>query len=306
MPHRAAICSTEASVRSSRSWARVMRWWCSHPRGLSPTSARIRRASWRALSPDSRARSCTVRGLSRWARAQSRADPSRSGHPRVGRRCDELGLAARTVRGHHQAPGQPVRGGGAVVAMDEVQAEVERRCLSGRGQYLAVVDVEHVGSDGDAGDEAGRAAVRASSAWPPCVRRADPPRRGRTPPCTARLSARPRRAPRAAPPTGPDPAACPGRWWTGPRRCRPWLVPRIRPPRTRGATETVIRPGYRREGRTTGPSVTDRSGRPRRPRLRSLSRRASRPHGGRARPHDPCLKLYAPCQISHSRRARRP
>ena len=42
-----------------------------------------------------------------------------------------------------------------MVAMDEVQAEVERRCLSGRGQYLAVVDVEHVGSDGDAGMKPG-------------------------------------------------------------------------------------------------------------------------------------------------------
>ena len=37
-----------------------------------------------------------------------------------------------------------------MVALDEVQAEVERRGLSCRGQHLPVVDVEHVGPHVDA------------------------------------------------------------------------------------------------------------------------------------------------------------
>ena len=39
--------------------------------------------------------------------------------------------------------------------MDEVEAEVERGGLSGGGQYLPVVGIEHVGPDVDAGLEPG-------------------------------------------------------------------------------------------------------------------------------------------------------
>ena len=61
---------------------------------------------------------------------------------------DVLGLAAVAVRGDHHLPGHRVRGTGAVVGPDQVQAQVDPRRHPGRGEHLALVDVQDVGVDG--------------------------------------------------------------------------------------------------------------------------------------------------------------
>jgi hypothetical protein len=61
-----------------------------------------------------------VRGLVEVGTSPVQSWPEPVGHPRAGQWRDELGLPARTVRGRHEAPGQSVRGGGTVIAMNEV------------------------------------------------------------------------------------------------------------------------------------------------------------------------------------------
>ena len=65
-----------------------------------------------------------------------------------GHRCgDELGLAAGPVRRHDQAAGDHVGDRRAVVAADQMQAQVHRGGLARRREHAAVVDVEHVRVD---------------------------------------------------------------------------------------------------------------------------------------------------------------
>ena len=73
-----------------------------------------------------------------------RSRPRRRGDRAV----DELGLAAVAVRRHDAAPGDAVGDVGAVVAADDVQAQVDAGGGAGRGEHVAVVDEEHVGVDG--------------------------------------------------------------------------------------------------------------------------------------------------------------
>ena len=62
---------------------------------------------------------------------------------------NELGLAAVAVRRNDETAGDLVGDVGAVVAPDEVQAEVDACGASGRCEHGAVVDVEDVGVDVD-------------------------------------------------------------------------------------------------------------------------------------------------------------
>jgi hypothetical protein len=71
------------------------------------------------------------------------------GVARLGGRDDELRLPAAAVGGHDQTPRDPVGGSGAEVTTHEVDAQVERCRLARRGEHLALVDVEHVGSYDD-------------------------------------------------------------------------------------------------------------------------------------------------------------
>lgn len=65
---------------------------------------------------------------------------------------DELGLTAVAVRGHHRPAGHRRRDLGAQIAAHDVQAQVQPRGHAGAGQHGALVDVEHVGVDRDAGE----------------------------------------------------------------------------------------------------------------------------------------------------------
>ena len=65
------------------------------------------------------------------------------------RRVDVLGLTSVAVRRDDQVAGHPGGGHGPVVAADQVQAEVDGGRAARRGQDVAVVDVEHVGVDGE-------------------------------------------------------------------------------------------------------------------------------------------------------------
>ncbi len=64
---------------------------------------------------------------------------------------DELGLAAAPVGGHHEPPGDGVGDRGAVVEVDQVEAEVDGGGLARGRQHAAVVGVEHVGVDAGQG-----------------------------------------------------------------------------------------------------------------------------------------------------------
>ena len=93
-----------------------------------------------------RARSSTVSG---WSSRRITQEQLGQGMAVLGghRGGDELGLAAGPVRRHDQAAGDGVGDRRAVVAADQVQAQVDRRGLAGRGEHAAVVDVEHVRVD---------------------------------------------------------------------------------------------------------------------------------------------------------------
>ncbi len=87
----------------------------------------------------------------------------------LGHRCGEvLGLAAVAVGGQHHVPGDVVGDGGAVLAPDQVQAEVEARGGARTGGDPAVVQVERLGFDGDArvaaGQQSGEAPVGGGAA----------------------------------------------------------------------------------------------------------------------------------------------
>ncbi len=75
---------------------------------------------------------------------------------------DELGLAAVPVRRHNEAAGHAVGDLGAVVAPDQVQAEVDPGRAAGAGQHRSVVHVEHVRVDPD-----GRVALPQQFGVPP-------------------------------------------------------------------------------------------------------------------------------------------
>jgi hypothetical protein len=62
---------------------------------------------------------------------------------------DELGLAALTFQRHHRQAGGVGGDRRAVVAPDQVQAQVQSRGGAGRGEDLPIVDVEHVRVDLD-------------------------------------------------------------------------------------------------------------------------------------------------------------
>ena len=68
---------------------------------------------------------------------------------RLSRRSDELRLPAAAVGRDHQPPGDCVGGRGAEVTAYEMEAQVERRRLAGRGEHVALVDVEDVGAHVD-------------------------------------------------------------------------------------------------------------------------------------------------------------
>ncbi len=63
----------------------------------------------------------------------------------------ELGLAAGPMGRDHHLPGDRVGHIGPVVAADDVEAEVEAGRASGRGQNVAVVEVQHPRVDVDCG-----------------------------------------------------------------------------------------------------------------------------------------------------------
>ncbi len=69
----------------------------------------------------------------------------RDGH----RTLNELGLPAVAMRRHDQAARDGVGGLGPEVAADQVQAKVDACGAAGRGQHVALVDIEHVRLDLD-------------------------------------------------------------------------------------------------------------------------------------------------------------
>ncbi len=90
------------------------------------------------------------------ARRRQRAARLRGDRP-----VDVLGLAAVAMRRDDDAAGDPVGQRGAVVAAQDVQAEIDPRGDARRGEDVALVDVEHPRLDADArmaGGEIGRVA----------------------------------------------------------------------------------------------------------------------------------------------------
>ncbi|GGR91322.1 hypothetical protein GCM10010269_33100 [Streptomyces humidus] len=88
------------------------------------------------------------------AAQRPRAGGGRGRLLRVGHRAfDVLRLAAVAVRGHDGAAGDVVGDGGAVVAAHHVQAQVDPGGDAGRGEYVAVVDEQHVRIDVDLWEE---------------------------------------------------------------------------------------------------------------------------------------------------------
>src|SRR6476646_3280209 len=64
---------------------------------------------------------------------------------------DELRLAALSPRWGYECTCSGVGGCGAVVAADQMKAQVDPRCDAGRCQDVAVVDEQAVGQHGDVG-----------------------------------------------------------------------------------------------------------------------------------------------------------
>src|SRR4051794_24824674 len=173
MPTRSATWSTGRSVVSSNRRASSTRCWVSHRLGLSSTSSRKRRVKVRTLMLACRARSGRPSGRSRCRSAHARVaavdaapstatgwsmnwawPPSRCGGTTQGRAArvgtPAPGAAGAGGRDRATPPGGAGPGGavgdlGAVVAADDVQAQVDARGGAGRGQDVTLVDVEHVG-----------------------------------------------------------------------------------------------------------------------------------------------------------------
>ncbi|ESY13896.1 hypothetical protein X752_04630 [Mesorhizobium sp. LNJC398B00] len=67
------------------------------------------------------------------------------------RALDELRLPTLPVRRQHDVPCQPQRYLCAIAGAHNVQAAIEPGGDAGRGDDVAVVDIEHIGVDGDIG-----------------------------------------------------------------------------------------------------------------------------------------------------------
>ena len=154
--------------------ARATRSLVSQASGVVPSSAWKRRCRVAGLMAAWVARSATVSGLVQpCSGAQASSGASDVSGDRAARAVDELPLAAVAVRGEHQPPADRVGDLGAVVAADEVQAEVERGGAAGGGEDVAVVDEQDVGFERTGGN--GPRTIRPSaSAWSPGGRRARP------------------------------------------------------------------------------------------------------------------------------------
>ena len=149
-PQRWAISSIEASVDSSAARAASTRWASSQRRTGTPVSA-LKAAGERALGDvgvggERADRERLVQALERPRAGRGQRPAGAVGQGLL----DVLGLAALAVR-RDDDPARD-RGGqrGAVVAAQDVQAEVEAGGDARAGQHLALVDVEHAGLDVDA------------------------------------------------------------------------------------------------------------------------------------------------------------
>ena len=220
-PERAATSSRGAAVVSRIRWARRMRSVSSHSLGDRPRAAWKRRARVRVLRQARRARSST-----RDALVEVVGGPSEEvGEGLVGgvhgeRAVDVLGLAALAEGGCDQAAGDRVGDLRSVVQADQVQAEVDAGGGAGRGEDVAVLDVE--GGRVDLGRCSGPAGGRrTSSGWWPGGRRAGRRRPARRRRCTARRSGRRPGGRRSAPPPARPRAAPPGRTSRGRSPCPP-------------------------------------------------------------------------------------
>lgn len=124
-----------------------IRWVSSHCSGVVPFTALKWRPRWRELIPSRRARSSTVSGRSRRSIAQGNS--AASGWSSL------AGTGAVT-----NCAWPPVRCGGTtrrratasatdepLVETHQVQAQLHRGGLAGRGEHAAVVQVEHVRID---------------------------------------------------------------------------------------------------------------------------------------------------------------
>ena len=193
-PASPATSSTARSVASNRRRACRTRWPSSHCSGVVPVSARKRRAKVRSLRrPRGAPSRATVSGSRRRSAVHARV-AARPRSPAAGSgRLDELRLAAVAMRRHDDPPCDRVGHLGAVVASHEVQAEIDARRNAGRGQDVALVDVEDLGIDGDRRVVGGQLARHGPSASWPGGRRAGRRARGRTRPVQIDAT----RAPRA-------------------------------------------------------------------------------------------------------------
>ena len=149
-----------------------------------PVSARKRRANVRADI----ARPAASASTTGHRRGAPRPRPARlQRRPPAGpqRGLDVLGLPAVAVRRHDHAAGDAVGGGRAVVAADEVQAQVDAGRGPGAGEDAVVLDVEDVGHDLDERGTRRRSGRRRSSASSPAARRAGRLGPARTRRCTS-------------------------------------------------------------------------------------------------------------------------
>jgi len=134
------------SVVSSMRRASSMRSASTHCSGVVPVASRNWRDSVRVDIAHSR------HGVEGDLRPRVLRDPcaqltDRTGAVDLERAGDELGLVTVTVRRGHERLRDPARRGGPQILAQDVQAQVEARRDTGRGEHVAVVDVEDVRSN---------------------------------------------------------------------------------------------------------------------------------------------------------------
>ena len=165
-PESAAIRSTGRSVVSSSRRARRPAGWTSHRFGLIPVSSRNRRVKVRTLITRVRPARLGSAGCPAGPAPRPGSGPWRS--RRGSGRSMNWAWPPSRRGGTTRAPGAPWRP--ALIPAQHVQAQVEARRDTGRGEHVAVVDIEDVGSTSTSGYRADQLGVLPVGGRPPPVK----------------------------------------------------------------------------------------------------------------------------------------